>query len=43
MSQQYTAIIRQVSEGWIGWIAEIPGVNCQVPTRDVLLKRCGSH
>ena len=38
MSSNYTAIIKEVREGWIGWIEEIPGVNCQEPTREALLE-----
>jgi hypothetical protein len=29
MNNQYTAVINQDGEFWIGWIKEIPGVNCQ--------------
>ena len=29
MPNQYTAITKQNGEWWIGWIEEIPGVNCQ--------------
>jgi len=37
MKQNYTAIIKQVDGWWIGWIEEIPGVNCQEATREELL------
>ena len=37
-NQTYTAIIQQREEWWIGWIEEIPGVNCQEKTKDVLLE-----
>lgn len=33
----YTAVIRQDGPWWIGWIEEIPGVNCQGETRDELI------
>ena len=36
MQQTYTAIVKQEGEWWIGWIEEIPGVNCQEPTREEL-------
>ncbi len=26
---EYTAVIKQVDEGYVGWIEEVPGVNCQ--------------
>ena len=37
MSQTYTALIQQRGDWWIGWIEEIPGVNCQEKTREALL------
>lgn len=33
----YTAIIQQVDDWWVGWVEEIPGVNCQERTRAELL------
>lgn len=41
MNQEYTAIIKQESDWWIGWIEEIPGVNCQEHTREDLMKSLG--
>ena len=38
MKATYTAIIKQSGPWWIGWIAEVPGVNCQEPTREALLE-----
>ena len=35
---QYTAIIKQDGDWWIGWIQEVPGVNCQEPTCEELLE-----
>ena len=37
MKAEFTAVAQQVEEGWIGWIEEVPGVNCQEPTREELL------
>jgi hypothetical protein len=34
---EYTAVIKQDGAWWIGWIEEVPGVNCQERTRDELL------
>ena len=34
----WTAIISQDKDWWIGWIAEIPGVNAQERTRDKLIE-----
>ena len=35
---KYTAIIKQQGDWWIDWIQEVPGVNCQEPTREELLE-----
>ena len=37
MNQTYTALIQQHGDWWIGWIEEIPGVNCQERTRQELV------
>ena len=33
----YTAITKQDSGWWIGWIEEVPGVNAQERTKEALL------
>ena len=38
MNTQYTAIIKQDKDWWIGWIEEVPGVNCQEKSREQLLE-----
>lgn len=38
MPNRYTAIVKQDGDWWIGWILEIPGVNCQERTREELLE-----
>ncbi len=38
MNQTYTAIVKQDGDWWIGWIEEIPGVNCQEATHEELLE-----
>ena len=38
MNTQYTAVVKQEGNWWIGWIEEVPGVNCQEPTRDALIE-----
>jgi predicted RNase H-like HicB family nuclease len=35
---EFRAVIKQDGPWWIGWIEEIPGVNCQEATREVLLE-----
>ena len=35
---EYTAVIKTEGEWWIGWIEEIPGVNCQERTHEELLE-----
>lgn len=37
MHNRYAAAIPYRPPWWIGWIEEIPGVNCQGPGREVLL------
>jgi predicted RNase H-like HicB family nuclease len=37
MSNIYTAITKQDGGWWIGWIEEVPGVNCQERTHEELL------
>ena len=38
MQEGFTAVVKQSGPWWIGWIEEIPGVNCQERTREELLK-----
>lgn len=38
MNTEYTAIIKQSGNWWIGWIGEIPGVNCQERTHAELVE-----
>jgi predicted RNase H-like HicB family nuclease len=38
MNSQYTAVIKQDGNWWIGWIEELPGVNCQEPSREELME-----
>lgn len=33
----YTAIIQEDGGWWVGWVEEIPGINCQERTRAELL------
>ena len=41
-SASYTAVIKQDSGWWIGWIEEIPGVNSQGETREELIENLKS-
>ena len=38
MQEEFTAVVKQSGPWWIGWIEEIPGVNCQERTREELLE-----
>ncbi len=38
MKNFYTAVIKRDGDWWIGWIEEVPGVNCQEATREELLE-----
>ena len=35
---EYTAVIQQYGNWWIGWTKEVPGVNCQERTREELIE-----
>ena len=35
---EYTVVVKQDGDCWIGWVEEIPGVNCQEASRDELLE-----
>ncbi len=37
MNTEYTAVIKQQGDWWIGWIEEVPGVNCQERSREELI------
>jgi predicted RNase H-like HicB family nuclease len=36
MQNQYTAVMKQEDGWWVGWIEEVPGVNCQEKTYEEL-------
>ncbi|MDJ0742510.1 MAG: hypothetical protein QNJ32_04000 [Xenococcaceae cyanobacterium MO_167.B27] len=38
MANEYTALIQESDGWWIGWIEEIPGVNCQEASYEELLE-----
>lgn len=38
MQQNYTAVVKQDAGWWIGWIEDVPGINCQEQSRDALVK-----
>jgi len=38
MNSVYTAVTKQDDGWWIGWIEEVPGVNCQERTHEELLE-----
>lgn len=38
MNGNYTAVVKKTGKWWIGWIEEVPGVNCQERTRKSLLE-----
>jgi predicted RNase H-like HicB family nuclease len=35
---EYTAVIKEDARWWVGWIEEVPGVNCQERSREKLLE-----
>jgi predicted RNase H-like HicB family nuclease len=38
VSMEYSAVIKNTGECWIGWIEEVSGVNCQERSRDELIE-----
>lgn len=36
VNMEYTAVVKRRGEWWIGWIEEVPGVNCQERTHEEL-------
>ena len=38
MANTYTAVLKKNDKWWIGWIEEVPGVNCQEKSREELLE-----
>ncbi len=38
MHNEFTAVVKQEGAWWIGWIEEVPGVNCQEANRDELIE-----
>ena len=42
MKRTFTAVVKQDSGWWIGWVAEIPGVNSQGKTRSELRRNLRS-
>jgi hypothetical protein len=38
MQKTYSAVIKQSGSWWIGWIEEVPGVNCQERSKGELIE-----
>ncbi|MCX7012177.1 MAG: type II toxin-antitoxin system HicB family antitoxin [Candidatus Sumerlaeota bacterium] len=38
MASELTPVLKQEGDWWIGWIEEVPGVNCQERTREELME-----
>jgi hypothetical protein len=38
MKSAFTAVLKRDEGWWIGWIEEVPGVNCQAKTRPALIR-----
>jgi len=38
MANSYTAIMKKEGDWWIGWVEEVPGVNCQERSEKELLE-----
>jgi predicted RNase H-like HicB family nuclease len=37
MNREYTAATKKDGDWWVGWIEEVPGVNCQERSHEELL------
>ena len=38
MKTEYTVVVKQETDWWIGWVEEVPGVNCQEKSYDALME-----
>lgn len=38
LKNTYKAVIKKEDDWWLGWIEEVPGVNCQEATKEELLE-----
>ena len=38
MRDHYTAVLKQKGDWWIGWVEEVPGVNCQERSKADLIE-----
>jgi predicted RNase H-like HicB family nuclease len=38
MKDTYTAVVKKSGAWWIGWVEEIPGVNCQEASKKELME-----
>lgn len=41
MKNEYTAVVKQENDWWVGWIEEVPGVNCQEKSYEELKETLG--
>lgn len=37
MKTEYTVVVKQADDWWVGWVEEVPGVNCQEKSYDELM------
>ncbi len=38
MNKEYTAIVKEDGDWWIGWVEEVTGVNCQERSREEFME-----
>ena len=38
MEKEYTAVVKKDGKWWIGWVEEVPGINCQEATHQDLME-----
>jgi predicted RNase H-like HicB family nuclease len=38
MKTEYTVVVKQADDWWVGWVEEVPGINCQEKSYDELME-----
>ena len=38
MKTEYTVVVKQETDWWIGWVEEVHGINCQEKSYDELME-----
>jgi len=38
MKNEYTVVVKKENDFWVGWVEEVPGINCQEKTYKDLME-----